>query len=119
MQREENGYIVISCDFCGTDWDEVIPMIEGHHGSIICLSCLQTALDAAAPAEEEFDCAMCLQNKPVGTKHWQHSNPTSSEGLNENAHICWDDIRQAAKAFHKDKDIDFKWDPAKYPPIKS
>ena len=118
MQREEDGGIVISCDFCGTDWDEQIPMIEGHKGSIICLSCLKRALDEAAPADETFSCTMCLQEREPGTKRWRHPNPTPSPGLNESAVICWPDIRQGAKAFHKDKDTDFRWDPAKYPPQK-
>ena len=116
MQRTENNLIIISCDFCGIDWDEIIPMIEGHHGSIICLDCLKKALDHATTSNTDFDCTMCLQHKPSSTKHWRNSTPSAIEGLNPHAIICWDDIRQAAKAFHKDKEVDFKWDPAKYPP---
>ena len=115
MQREENGLIIISCDFCGTDWDEVIPMIEGHHGSVICLSCLKKALENAAPAEDAFDCTMCLQHRDAGTKSWYCSDATPSDGLNEHAMICWDDIRLAAKTFHKDRDVDFQWNPTLYP----
>ncbi|QQE12687.1 hypothetical protein JD969_04265 [Planctomycetota bacterium] len=118
MQREENGYIIISCDFCGIDWDEVIPMIEGHHGSVICLSCLKKALDNASPSQDDFDCTLCLQHKPQHTKHWRNTIATDSPGLNKNAIVCWDDIRLGAKTFHKDKDIDFRWDPTKYPPEK-
>ena len=44
MQREEPDGIVILCDFCRRDWDGQEPMIEGHHGSIICLQCLKLAL---------------------------------------------------------------------------
>ncbi len=115
MQREEDGYIIISCDFCGTDWDEVIPMIEGHRGSVMCLDCLKRAMDDAAPGGEEFTCTMCLQTFPGTVRHWSHPSPAPSPGLNPGAVICWSDIRQAAKAFHKDKEVDFRWDPAQYP----
>ena len=37
MQREDPEGIVISCDFCRRDWDGQEAMIEGHHGSILCL----------------------------------------------------------------------------------
>lgn len=118
MQREMDGGIIISCDFCGRDWDQQAPMIEGHRGSVICLDCFKRALDEAGPAQTAYDCTMCLQHREAGGKVWRHPNPTPSAGLNRQAAICWPDIRQAAKAFHKDKDIDFKWDPAKYPPEK-
>ena len=107
MQREEDGYVIISCDFCHTDWDQNLPMIEGHRGSVICLACFQQALDHASVSEDEFHCTLCQQTLPGSVRHW--SSPTTS------AAVCWPDIRQAAKAFHKDKDIDFRWDPAKYP----
>ncbi len=40
MQRDEDGGVVISCDYCGRDWhpyqpDPDNPMIEGHRGSVI------------------------------------------------------------------------------------
>ena len=115
MQRTENNLVILSCDFCGKDWDEVIPMIEGHRGSIICLDCLEKALQQATSSDTQYDCTMCLQEKPGKLKHWRNSTPVSIEGLNPHAVICWDDIRQAAKAFHKDKEIDFSWNPAHYP----
>ena len=46
MQRPEDGGIVISCDFTGIDWDERIPMIEGHQGSVLSLEALAMARDA-------------------------------------------------------------------------
>lgn len=116
MQRtEDNGGIVISCDFCGTDWDEQLSMIEGHRGSVLCLECLKLALDAAEPADEATDCSLCLSGKPAGTKRWRHPSPKPSPGLNTGATLCWDCIRLAAKGFHKDPDIDFRWDSSKYP----
>lgn len=115
MQRTEPEGIVISCDFCGTDWDEVIPMIEGHRGSVLCLACLKQALDQAIPAGQPFDCTLCLSGKPKGAKVWRHPNPQASQGLNDHAALCWDCVRLAAKGFHKDPDVDFRWDSSKYP----
>jgi hypothetical protein len=115
MQRTEDGGIVISCDYCGTDWDEQLPMIEGHRGSVLCLECLKCALDNARPADDTIDCALCLSASPAGTKHWRHPDPKPSDGLNPDAILCWDCIRLAAKGYHKDPDIDFRWDSSKYP----
>ena len=105
MQHTEPDGIVISCDFCRTAWDEVIPMIEGHRGSVLCLPCLRRALDEAASTAAGFECTLCLQSFEAGRKAW----------LSEHATVCWPCIRLAAKGFHKDKDIDFRWDPAQYP----
>ena len=115
MQRTEDGGIVISCDFCGTDWDEQLPMIEGHRGSVLCLECLKQALDEAEPIDKPFEGTLCLSRKPAGIKAWQHPAPKPSPGLNPDAQLCWDCIRLAAKGFHKDPDVDFKWDSSKYP----
>ena len=71
MQRTENGFIIISCDFCGTDWDEVIPMIEGHRGSVLCLDCMKTALDHMVADEVKFECSMCLREQPGSKLHWR------------------------------------------------
>tara|TARA_R110002111_G_scaffold240531_1_gene302212 strand:- start:111 stop:479 length:369 start_codon:yes stop_codon:yes gene_type:complete len=115
MQRNEDGGIVISCDFCGTDWDEEIAMIEGHKGSVLCLACLTQALDNATPAEATYQCTLCLVGQPAELKRWLHPNPTPSPGLNVGAPLCWDCIRLAAKGFHKDPDTDFRWDSSLYP----
>lgn len=115
MQRHEDGGIVISCDFCGTDWDEVRAMVEGHKGSVLCLDCLEKAMADAQPAEQPFDCALCLMKKDAGVRCWQHPSPAPSPGLNAQAELCWDCVRLAAKTFHKDKEVDFRWDPAAYP----
>jgi hypothetical protein len=115
MQHEEDGGVVISCDFCGTDWDEQLPMIEGHRGSVLCLACLRHALDGAQPAEESFTGAMCLSDRSAGTSCWTHPGPAPSPGLNPGAILCWDCIRLAAKGFHKDPDVDFRWESSKYP----
>ena len=110
MQRTEAGLIVISCDFCGTDWDEVKPMIEGHHGSILCLDCLKIAIDHLTPAEGEYHCTLCIRDGlPADLPRWFHPHPTPSPGLNPHAILCRDCADQAARAFTRDKDTDWKW----------
>ena len=33
----------VLCDFCGREWTEQVPMIEGHQGSCLCANCLTLA----------------------------------------------------------------------------
>ncbi|MCC7145132.1 MAG: hypothetical protein IT443_01660 [Phycisphaeraceae bacterium] len=110
MQRMEDGGIIISCDFCGTDWDQELAMVEGHHGSVLCLDCLKKALANSGPAATVFDCTLCLQTKPAGTTVWRHE-PLSVElkGYNRYAAVCEDCVDQAARAFSKDPQVDFSW----------
>lgn len=108
MQRTENGYVIISCDFFGTDWDEVMPMIEGHQGSVISLAALEDAVDGAEPTEAAFKCTMCLREFDPGEKAWRCEEPPHPATANPNAVICWDCIRQADRAFSKDPDTE--WD---------
>jgi len=115
MQRTEAEGIVISCDFCGTDWDpfdqeNTNPMVEGHHGSVICLSCLKRALAERKPAESGFNCTMCLEDRDAGAERWFHPTPVPSEGLNPEAAVCLRCIHQAAGRFHKDPDVSWTWE---------
>lgn len=103
MQRTEDGGIVISCDFCNTDWDEIKPMIEGHRGSVLCLSCLKFSMVMAAPCDEPFDCVLCLHPQEVGQIAWRHPD-------HPKATACIDCLQQAAGTFSKDPDIDWVWD---------
>jgi hypothetical protein len=103
MQRTEDGYIIISCDYCATDWDEVRPMIEGHRGSVLCLNCLKIALSDQHAAESEFFCNLCVREHiPVGTLQW--TSPATG------AHACQSCLLQAAGTFSKDPDVDWTWD---------
>lgn len=57
------------CDFCGSEWTEELPMVEGHKGSIICGACLREAyrrivVQGASLAEEGYSCTLCLLTKP-------------------------------------------------------
>lgn len=103
MQRTEQGYIIISCDYCGTDWDEVKPMIEGHRGSVLCLNCLKAALPDLHAAQAPFMCNLCVQEQlPIGTLQW--TSPVTD------ARACQSCLLQAAGTFSKDPDVDWKWD---------
>jgi hypothetical protein len=110
MQREEPEGIIISCDFCTRDWDGQEAMIEGHHGSILCLECLKLALVEQLARPGKFKCTLCLRfNMPPEMPRWSNAE-------HPNATACQECIYQAAKAFHKNKDIPFRWDPAHDPP---
>lgn len=115
MQRTEDGGIVISCDFCGTDWDQLLPMVEGHRGSVLCLECLKQALDQALHTADEIECTVCLAKRRPAARVWTHPRPRPSRGLKPAAVVCWSCIRQAATRLAKDEEVDFHWDPAAYP----
>ena len=110
MQRTEPEGIVISCDFCGTDWDEIKPMIEGHHGSILCLECMQTALSQIEPGDSSFSCTLCLVEKGPEVPRWSFPERSSEllPGVNPGAVLCQDCLNQAAGTFSKDPDVDWK-----------
>lgn len=106
MQRTTaDNMIVIACDFTGTDWDERIPMIEGHRGSVLSLDALALAVDGAVPVAETASCTMCLRDIEPPTRAWRHPDPPDT--ANPDAIICWDCIQQADRAF--DKDPDTQW----------
>jgi hypothetical protein len=109
MQREDPEGIVILCDFCRREWDGQEPMIEGHQGSILCLECLKVALRDQQPGDK-FKCTLCLRfNMPAAMPRWR--NPAHPEAI-----ACQECLYQAAKAFHKNKDVPFHYDPSAYPP---
>ena len=111
MQRTEDDGVIISCDFCGTDWDQVKPMVEGHKGSVLCLACLATALDHCAVEADAFKCTLCVREPlPADLPRWRHAAPDRSAlGLNVDAVACEECLHQAAWAFSRDKEIDFTW----------
>lgn len=106
MQRQTNEGVLLACDFCGTDWDQVKPMIEGHRGSIVCLDCLGRAVEAAAAADAAFKCTMCQQDREPATPVYR--NPAPDEQANIEAALCWDCIQQADRAFSKDPDTEWE-----------
>ncbi|WP_428388206.1 hypothetical protein [Mucisphaera sp.] len=106
MQRQEDGMIVIACDFTGVDWDERIPMIEGHRGSVLSLGALELAIAGATKMSEGFACTMCLREFEAGEKGWRHPDPPAA--ANGDAVICWDCVQQADRSFGKDPDTDWE-----------
>ncbi len=110
MQRRVADGIIISCDFCGSDWDQQAAMIEGHHGSVLCLECFKSAyVEAAAAASDagrDFSCSLCLRTLDGAVPHWRHPPLASPPpGFNPEAVVCGDCLKQAAGAFHKDPDV--------------
>jgi hypothetical protein len=116
MQRREPEGIIISCDFCGTDWDPYDesnprPMVEGHHGSVICLECVKIALVEIAAVPGEYRCTMCIrEGLPADLPRWSHPSPAPSPGLEPMAVICRNCLNQAAGRFSKDPDVPWKWE---------
>jgi len=108
MQRTEHGLIIISCDFTGIDWDEHIPMIEGHRGSVISLDAVALAVEQAAPSTEKFQCTMCRRDFDPPEKCWRHPGPPHPDTANPEAVICFDCLQQADRAFAKDPDTDWR-----------
>ena len=106
MQRTDSQGVTISCDFCGTDWDPTtgLPaMIEGHHGSCICLECVKIAVKLLHSEGGEFNCPLCLKTLlPADMPRW--TSPTKPD-----VHACKDCVYQAAGTLSKDPDVDWKW----------
>ena len=79
-------------------------MIEGHHGSILCLECLKLALVGQHTGTEKYKCTMCLRfNMPPTLRHWNH--PDHPDSI-----VCHECLIQAAKAFARNPDVPWEWD---------
>ncbi|HMN95172.1 MAG TPA: ClpX C4-type zinc finger protein [Phycisphaerales bacterium] len=95
------------CDFCARDWTLANPMVEGHHGSLICGSCLSIAcaelsVRAAQGAPDErppegqvagAPCTLCLERR---------AEPSWTSPLRPEAVICRRCTRQAARRLEGD-----------------
>lgn len=116
MQRTDGEGLIISCDFCGTDWDpydetQSRPMVEGHHGSVICLECVKLALAELAAHPGEYRCTLCIRDGiAADVPRWNRADSVTSPGLNPDALGCRDCIHQAAGKFSKDPDVKWKWE---------
>ena len=110
MQREEPEGIIIFCDFCRRDWDGQEAMIEGHHGSILCMQCMKQAIIEQAVGEGKYKCNLCLRfNIPPELPRWSHAD--HPEGI-----VCQECLYQAARTFSRTPGLGWKFDPAAYPP---
>ena len=90
----------ILCDFCHAEWVEELPLVEGHHGSVVCGKCLTVAYRAVVQAginsgPEGSKCTMCLETRDEPA--WQ--SPMYPEAV-----ICKRCINLAAGALSKDKE---------------
>jgi len=103
MQRKEavaegsDKVVIISCDFCRRDWDGQEPMVEGHHGSVICPECLDRAVREATPRGDEikYQCNLCLRfTIPGYVPQWSY--PGNLEAV-----VCEECIQQAATVLGK------------------
>lgn len=87
------------CDFCGSEWTDERPMVEGHHGSCLCGGCLTVAytelvLHKGGDAADGFKCVLCLEIRE--DPGWQ--SPASE------ACVCRRCVKQSAGVLVKDKD---------------
>ena len=104
VNPEEIAMSDVLCDFCGGEWKEEVPMIEGHKGSCICGKCLKMAwnqivVNRMDDSGSEWTCKMCLE---------QRDEPFYQSPVHEDAHICRRCIRMGAHAL-RTEDPD-SWD---------
>lgn len=94
----------ILCDFCHSQWVEELPMVEGHHGSVVCGKCLTVAYRGVVQAGVNttpagYTCTMCLE---------QRADPAWQSPMYPEAAICKRCINQAAGALSKDPESGWK-----------
>ena len=95
------------CDFCAGEWTLERPMVEGHHGSCICGSCLRVAytelvLAKGGDAPKGYKCVLCLE---------QREDPGWQSPAREVC-VCRRCVKQSAGVLGKDADI--AWSKPKY-----
>lgn len=83
------------CDFCGRDWSQAQPFVEGHHGSCVCGDCLRAAC-AAEPEARAFECSLCLERR---------DELALASGT---AHLCRRCRDQSARTLERDPDSGWK-----------
>jgi len=96
----------VLCDYCHSSWTMDRPMIEGHHGSCICGSCLRIAYTAVhlggnddSVQGQPSKCTMCLEERTEAC----FESPAYPEAI-----ICLRCIKMAAKALTRDPDSNWK-----------
>jgi hypothetical protein len=92
----------VLCDFCGHEWSDALPMVEGHQGSCICGTCLSAAYRAvvlsAPPAQAAARCTLCLEQRDEPT--WQAPAAPAT--------ACRRCVRQSAAVLAKDPDLGWR-----------
>jgi hypothetical protein len=94
----------VLCDFCRTPWAVDRPVIEGHHGSVLCGDCLTLAyrgivLREAPTSPAGYSCTMCLEKR---------DEPGWAGPMYPEANVCRRCVKMAAAVLHKDKD--YAWE---------
>ncbi|MBL0927598.1 MAG: hypothetical protein IBJ11_08090 [Phycisphaerales bacterium] len=98
------------CDFCRSAWREDLPMVEGHHGSLICGRCLTVAYgelillkggeaSGGAGGGGGVTCTLCLEERRE--RVWRSP-------AHEEAAACTRCVRQAATALDRDAESGWK-----------
>ena len=102
----------VVCDFCHREWNEAVPMIEGHHGSCLCGKCLSVAyaevvVNSQGTASDEYTCPMCLEGSTDRETLGRGGEPGWRSPVVEDAVLCRRCLEMAAKALDKDPDSDW------------
>jgi hypothetical protein len=97
----------VLCDFCEREWNDSLPMVEGHLGSCICGDCLRAAylaigttgaVDVAGAADDAGACRLCREERPE--RMWVGAIP--------GACVCRRCVRQSAGVLQKDPDLGWR-----------
>ncbi len=102
----------VLCDFCGREWSESVPMIEGHQGSCLCANCLTLAytevvVNGGGTAPDEYKCPMCLEERSDRESLDRAEEPGWQSPV-QAAAICRRCIELGAESLGKDKDFGWK-----------
>lgn len=113
----------VLCDFCGLEWADDRPMVEGHRGACICGSCLTRAYEwSATPQAVETApvspqptdapapmCALCREDR---------AEPMWTGAGSPPALACRRCVRQSAAVLQKDADSGWKRPGAEAAPLR-
>jgi hypothetical protein len=93
----------VLCDFCGREWSDALPMVEGHQGSCVCGDCLRDAfralvLDGAPAPSTPARCTLCLEERDEPA--WRAAG--------RDAVACRRCVRQSAAVLQKDPDLGWR-----------
>ena len=90
---EEISMSDVLCDFCGNEWKEEVPMIEGHQGSCICGKCLkmawqQVVINRMNDTHEDWPVG-CASRSAMSrvTDHLSRRPPTSADDASGWVHM--------------------------------
>ena len=103
----------VLCDFCGREWTEALPMVEGHQGSCICGDCLRdayrTVVLGAAGASGPSRCALCLEEREDPSWAPGPGGPRPAPSTDAAApRACRRCVKQSAAVLQKDPDLGWR-----------